>query len=113
MCVYFSVLLDEEDEDGDDVQYIKEEKALPITIDENEDHDDVIFVSTCPSPTPALPPSWDESLGITDNMDLDTFPLPLSSSTPSGSNHMTHIPGGSGLGTPFSPMTDMVDGGLL
>lgn len=104
---------DEEDEDGDDVQYIKEEKALPITIDENEDQDDVIFVSTCPAPTPALPPSWDESLGITDNMDLDTFPLPLSSSTPSCSNHLTHIPGGSGLGTPFSPMTDMVDGSLL
>ena len=107
------MLLDEEDEDGDDVQYIKEEKALPITIDENEDHDDVIFVSTCPAPTPALPPSWDESLGITDNMDLDTFPLPLSSSTPSGSNHMTHIPGSSGLGTLFSPMTDMVEGSLL
>ena len=51
----------------DDVQYIKEEQAPPITIEEGDDQeaeaDDIIFVSTCPPPTPALPPSWHESLG--------------------------------------------------
>ncbi|KAK7099592.1 uncharacterized protein [Littorina saxatilis] len=61
---------DEDFEDGEELQYIKEEKAPPITIDETEDQDDIIFVSTCPPPPPT--PSWDDSLGIAD-VHLGTF----------------------------------------
>ena len=95
----------DEEEDGDDVQYIKEEKAPPITIDETEDQDDVIFVSTCPAPPPTLPPTWDEAL---DSMDLDSL-VTLGTPASSCSTDLPSLQGSSGPDTPFCPISAMLD----
>lgn len=103
------LITSEDEDDGDEVQYIKEEKAPAITIDENDDQeqDDVIFVSTCPAPMPTLPPTWDESLGLSDALDLDAFTM-TTAPAPSCSSSLHHLTPSSNLTAPFIPLTSLV-----